>query len=878
MALDDKQKQWLTRLNAKATAKQALDKRRAEKEALTLQVRHQISEDGDWLFERMNLEVSDGKHTQRVLNYGLRDQTTEFDLDEMLDGYALESEEDLAKHAEAGRFLNLMVKNFDKEVDELDENGQPTGKKVPLFSKEELAEEYYRPLVREGLMPETMVPNEFSETKEMLTGSMEAYQERLNEEYAGGKKGFLKRMWAENGGVAKSLFNGAVSVTGSINDLNSINSMKPSDFDPKWGNFTDGQAGNRFTDVFLGKEDSATGDRDRGFGYGLGLTTLGLGLLSLGDDAKDSIKDEGKAIKTQIGLGKSDPESSTEQPNPRILLAGKLAQTITCQTGMAVGELLKEGGLGIVASSTFNALLDTSKITKSIAADAVDASHVKAIIDVLVDAVSKTFASVDPKTGNSTTVLTQAGTAASTALKNALNSKKGNILAELQKTDDFDPNKVLAPFVTGASDVSKISTDALNQLLANDTVADSIRLRMSKTMNDAVQKEEEEDRKREEAEWESIKNEQSDRLRAGKLERKILSLQRKRRWISMGAGITNMGLSMATKAFGPLAIAGTLFKMILAIKDAIAHTTDFIKWHNSQRDMFRAASPYSAPLANFIDNAALQAIHAEMTAAVEAVNMLGAIIECAGGHIGVAVGKGLQAGATIAGAIENILYEAKKRYNLEMAWQSYKLAMVRPENRKLGLIAMKKNPTLAKYAVAWGAVIKKDPLVSDFMARCGLDADTLKDPKANVSKVVTYLEARMPEDITVTGRKGVTTDWAPGTIELTVACWTATKKRGETKAELVVVETPVLESTLARFDTLYKSTKNAPDRNATQAKNDAKACYEMINTILAELNGYKAIRSDSKKKLPHRQMEDLVGEFKAIAQERLEEIQGWPKS
>ena len=56
---------------------------------------------------------------------------------------------------------------------------------------------------------------------------------------------------------------------------------------------------------------------------------------------------------------------------------------------------------------------------------------------------------------------------------------------------------------------------------------------------------------------------------------------------------------------------------------------------------------------------------------------------------------------------------------------------------------MRRNPTLAKYAVAWGAVIDEDPLVSDFISHCGLNADTIEGD-GNIDKVVDYLEAACP--------------------------------------------------------------------------------------------------------------------------------------
>ncbi len=50
----------------------------------------------------------------------------------------------------------------------------PDGK--PLFTKEEIADELFTPLVREGILPETLVPDEYSETAKMLNEVFKDYR------------------------------------------------------------------------------------------------------------------------------------------------------------------------------------------------------------------------------------------------------------------------------------------------------------------------------------------------------------------------------------------------------------------------------------------------------------------------------------------------------------------------------------------------------------------------------------------------------------------------------------------------------------------------------------------------------------------------------
>src|SRR5580704_14422341 len=74
-------------------------------------------------------------------------------------------------------------------------DGEPTKEQLDKFEKdsgrieqevdETVAEEVWTPLVRQGLMPENLVPDRFSNVKKTFTAAAAAYQERL-EEYSKG--------------------------------------------------------------------------------------------------------------------------------------------------------------------------------------------------------------------------------------------------------------------------------------------------------------------------------------------------------------------------------------------------------------------------------------------------------------------------------------------------------------------------------------------------------------------------------------------------------------------------------------------------------------------------------------------------------------------
>lgn len=94
------------------------------------------------------------------------------------------------------------------------------------------------------------------------------------------------------------------------------------------------------------------------------------------------------------------------------------------------------------------------------------------------------------------------------------------------------------------------------------------------------------------------------------------------------------------------------------------------------------------------------------------------------------------------------MYQEKQ---LERAWELTREALSDPQNRRLGLMARGLNPTLAKYTIAWGAVVKRDTIAVSAMARIGLDRETLARRDASVGEVKRFLDTLYKDDQTVLG-------------------------------------------------------------------------------------------------------------------------------
>jgi hypothetical protein len=368
------------------------------------------------------------------------------------------------------------------------------------------------------------------------------------------------------------------------------------------------------------------------------------------------------------------------------------------------------------------------------------------------------------------------------------------------------------------------------------------------------------------------------KLFAGILDRKIATLQRDQKILKWGSSIAAMSFAVASNFIAPLTIAGSAVKMMNNLIQAVGRTKDFIAFTEKRDGLFNAASAYCQAAKQFVHNSEVQMLHYMVNTAAEGIKVIGGIVQCFGG-VAAGAGAGMVASANAAQAIEAVLYELNRRYDLEMAWRFYAIALERPESRRDGLEAVKKNATLAKYAVAWGAVIKKDGLVTDFLQACNLNADSLRDPKANVHKVVSYLEARMPDDNIIVGRMvpGSSVSWAPEKIELTSVSWITAKARGEAKAGLNPYDTRDIENGLTELGQKFDGWKKAAETKpaSTLDQSDLDACKQLLEGIRKGMGLYGPAKTKEAGGGMHVEMAQLRDRFQRLVEQREKAVQAW---
>ena len=150
----------------------------------------------------------------------------------------------------------------------------------------------------------------------------------------------------------------------------------------------------------------------------------------------------------------------------------------------------------------------------------------------------------------------------------------------------------------------------------------------------------------------------------------------------------------------------------------------------------------SEPLKNHAHNLkkeiSKQTIHGGFLAMAEAIR---AAVACTG--YGAAAGLAVQKLASAGGTATELAYAGHTEVELKLAWRTYKKALRNPDDRIEARKALRKNPTLALYALSYSAK-EKDAVALNVMRKMGASETTIDD--ANPHKVVELLEARFADD------------------------------------------------------------------------------------------------------------------------------------
>lgn len=260
----------------------------------------------------------------------------------------------------------------------------------------------------------------------------------------------------------------------------------------------------------------------------------------------------------------------------------------------------------------------------------------------------------------------------------------------------------------------------------------------------------------------------------------IGELKQNRKTLELAAGLGQGLLSVGASALQPFADTGLggpaldaikLAKMIVTLAVNIKKAADrwllWYKFRSSLEHSKKAVSALTSTIQGFFNNKKEQIAFHTIDDAMQAVQIAFTIVGMVPEPITMGVGKtvnllakGTQKANEIAGKIYNEVMLSK-------AWSTTVKAMNSPGNRKLGLAALRLNPTLGMHAVAWAGAERQppDPIAQNLMSQLGINAQTIA-AGATGDQVKEYLTELLNEDRQLDDVGEVNFDWMPANFDL----------------------------------------------------------------------------------------------------------------
>jgi len=255
------------------------------------------------------------------------------------------------------------------------------------------------------------------------------------------------------------------------------------------------------------------------------------------------------------------------------------------------------------------------------------------------------------------------------------------------------------------------------------------------------------------------------------IEAMIVQLKRDQMMVDLAFQLAGMPVQ-AVAAFLPQAgIAVSAIELIKNLHKAARHLKAYREWRENVADARSAMSVQVEAMTNRMGLSEGQMGEAAFKAVEEAIKLVGSAVSVAGpfapaGHVITAT---MGAVSTLRGLILKHYRESQ----LSKAWKLYLSARSNPGDRKLVRESIRKNPTLAKYVIAYGAEVDGNPVARNAMTKCGLNRDVLDSKDANVQKVVAFLEALYPEDPVLMRPLDEPEPWYPGPVEFKAMSYAA---------------------------------------------------------------------------------------------------------
>ncbi|MDU9005563.1 hypothetical protein [Sedimentitalea todarodis] len=355
---------------------------------------------------------------------------------------------------------------------------------------------------------------------------------------------------------------------------------------------------------------------------------------------------------------------------------------------------------------------------------------------------------------------------------------------------------------------------------------------------------------------------------------KLMAMVRRDQMIFDMAKKIATGTTGMIAAFVPAAgIAPVATQLMFSITEAVQRARHVDKWRRNLRDAKNAQSILADAAYSEFYQQVSQQVELDIKVGLLAVQLLAKAVETAALASGMGA-PAAAAGAAVAGAaaagqgLLSVAVTVKTTAEMAQAWSLYKKA--KPEDRKSVREAIRANPTLAKYAMAYGAVTDKNKVAVICLKRCGLNEKTLANPTTNVSKVVEYLETVYRDDPTILRAIATPKKWHPGEVELTAISYSKFCMTAFTKADPPVrrdEDNTVINAKLMVIDALPDGLINVFGENYmikdTDKKEDVEKAQDAAGAVVEAIKKYHPKDPDG---ADHKEMLDYLEALSAKAE------------
>jgi hypothetical protein len=304
----------------------------------------------------------------------------------------------------------------------------------------------------------------------------------------------------------------------------------------------------------------------------------------------------------------------------------------------------------------------------------------------------------------------------------------------------------------------------------------------------------------------------------------IEDIKRKRAIINLALSIVSGGFGVAGGAEYAVQIiarglkaTGDLAKAVKSVISAIECVQALSDWIESYNEAITSASPYASAIENFInDNRELLAHNT--------VQAIFSLAKALAGYASIAIPPMASAGLAMdaASSTANFVFQVYRQAALDRAWKQTVKSLKSPNNRQLALVVRELNPTLAKYTIAYGAFVARDPIAVRAVDRIGLDRETLANPNSKVNDVKNFLETLYKDSLKlvaeIDSERGRVSVPVP---ELTVKAWSVSyqqwAKEQNGSLPIKTPNPPEILSNLERVE-VYRAIKDEKKREIVQPR------------------------------------------------------------